>query len=58
MNGELDAMLEFANSLSLIGFMLIALRYVDSLRREEKQESDDRTNDIVEDWKRMRNIDS
>lgn len=54
---ELESILAIAESVTLFGFMFLGLRYIDSLRKEERSEVDDRTKDIVDDWKRMRQLD-
>lgn len=53
---DLEAIFSLVESITLIGFLLGSLRYVDSLRREEQTSEKERTNDIIDDWKRMRQL--
>lgn len=53
---DLQGITSAIESVSLIGFMLLSLRYVDTLRREEQASEKERTQDIVDDWKKLRDI--
>lgn len=58
---EMQAIQGIAESLTLVsfllGFMIIALRYVDGLRRDEQTTKNQRTEDIIKDWRKLRDID-
>jgi len=58
---DIQAVNQLAENITLIGFILsfmtVSLRYVDALRREEKSKKDSRTDDIIRDWKNLREID-
>lgn len=53
---EMQILVELVNSLGLLGFSIAALYYVDHLRRDEKKEANDRTDDIINDWKKLRGL--
>lgn len=54
---DIQAFVSAFESLSMVGFLLLGLRYVDTLRKERKQSEQDRTDDIIADWKRLREVD-
>lgn len=58
---DLQAISSLAESLTLVGFLLtfmtVALRYIDALRKEEQSIKNSRTDDILRDWRKLREID-
>ena len=54
---EVQAITSLGETLGLIGFLLLSLRYLDTRRAEERLDEKERTQDIVDDWKRMRKLD-
>lgn len=53
---EVETILAIIENVTTLGLMALGLRYIDGLRREEKTEKNERTQDIVEDWKRIREL--
>lgn len=55
---DIEAFLSILENITTLGIMALGLRYVDGLRQEERKEKKERTEDIVKDWKRIREIEN
>lgn len=63
----MQAIAQVVESLGMFGFLILAIKwliedaqrdreFLDGLRKEERSTREQRDDDIIEDWKRMRNL--
>lgn len=53
---DFGLILEAIETISLVGFLIVSLRYLDSEKDIERKRADERTEDIITDWKALRGI--